>query len=215
MKTSARNTLLIGLLLAAPAANASPREQLEIFFRRATTILEEATSAARAEDDIHRLAQPLFDVRSAARSVLDAEWRTLSVAQQEEFVRLFGDRLRRAYLGLVRGLIPRGQRPTVRVVAEEIGAGRRVALVRTVVTAKDGADVRFDYVMTRASATWLVQDVVIDGVSLVGNYRAQVVQVLQTSSYDGLVARLRTGAFTPERPTPAWRAPPPQAEETP
>ncbi len=85
-----------------------------------------------------------------------------------------------------------------------MGAGGRVALVRTMVLAKDGTDVRFDYVMTKAGANWLVHDVVVDGVSLIENYRAQVAHVLRASSYAGLVARLRSeaaaGGSTPYPP---------------
>jgi phospholipid transport system substrate-binding protein len=202
-------TLFVGVILTATpelAASASPRDQLETFFRRATTILDEASSHVQAEDDIRRLAHPLFDVRSAAQRVLDAEWKRLSAAQREEFIRLFGDRLLRAYLGVVRGLLPRSRPPTVRVLAEEIGAGGLVALVRTAVTGKDGADVRFDYVMTRAGPKWLVRDVLVDGVGLVDNYRAQVGQVLRTSSYAGLVSRLRAGAVAPALPVATRRA---------
>jgi hypothetical protein len=43
--------------------------------------------------------------------------------------------------------------PSIRVVGEEVGAGGRVALVRTMVGAKDGTEVRFDYVMTKAART--------------------------------------------------------------
>src|SRR5207302_172739 len=85
----------------------------------------------------------------------------------------------------------RDRPPAIRLVGEEVGAGGRVALVRTVVEAKDGTDVRFDYVMTKAGANWLVHDVVVDGVSLIENYRAQVAHVLRASSYAGLVARDR------------------------
>ncbi len=66
------------------------------------------------------------------------------------------------------------------------------------IRAKDGTDVRFDYVMTKVGASWLVHDVVVDGVSLIENYRAQVAQVLRASSYAGLVARL-----SPEPPPEA------------
>jgi MlaC protein len=62
------------------------------------------------------------------------------------------------------------------------------------VGAKDGTDVRFDYLMTKAGANWLVHDVMVDGVSLIENYRAQVAHVLRDSSYAELVARLSSEA---------------------
>jgi phospholipid transport system substrate-binding protein len=147
--------------------------------------------------------------------VLEPEWKVLSGAEREEFVRLFGDRLLRAYLGVVRGLLPRDRPPTVRVVAEEIGADGRVALVRTIVPSKAGTEIRFDYVMTPAKADWLVRDVVVDGVSLIENYRAQMTQVLQASSYAELVARLQTGTLAAEGPTFVPRALPRGLTHTP
>ncbi len=190
-------SLLIGILLMvqpSPAASAAPREQLDDFFRQATTVLSEASDASQARHEIRQLARHRFDVPGAARRVLEPEWSALSVVEREEFIRLFGDRLLWGYLSIVRGKLPRDRPPAIRLVGEEVGAGGRVALVRTMVGAKDGTDVRFDYVMTKAGANWLVHDVVVDGVSLIENYRAQVAHVLRASSYAGLVARLRSEA---------------------
>jgi len=190
-------TLLIGVLLMAhlsPAASTPPHEQLDDFFRKATTVLSEASHASRAQHEISQLARLLFDVPGAARRVLEPEWTALSVVEREEFTRLFGDRLLWGYLSIVRGKLPRDRPPAIRVVGEEVAAGGSVARVRTMVGAKDGTDVRFDYLMTKAGANWLVHDVVVDGVSLIENYRAQVAQVLRASSYAGLVARLRSEA---------------------
>jgi phospholipid transport system substrate-binding protein len=190
-------TLLIGVLLMAhpsPAASAPPREQLDDFFREAATVLSEASDASQAQNEISQLARRLFDVPGVAHRVLEPEWSALSVVEREEFTRLFGDRLLRGFLSIVRGKLPRDRPPTVRLVGEEVGASGRTALVRTTIRAKDGADVPFDYVMTKAGANWLVHDVVVDGVSLIENYRAQVAHVLRASSYAGLVARLRSEA---------------------
>jgi ABC-type transporter MlaC component len=217
-------SLLMGILLmapASPAASASPREQLDDFFRKATTVLSEASHASQAQHEIRQLARPLFDVPGAARRVLEPEWSALGVVEREESIRLLGDRLLWGYLAIVRGKLPRDRPPAIRLVGEEVGAGGRVALVRTMIRAKDGTDVRFDYVMTKAGANWLVHDVVVDGVSLIENFRAQVAQVLRASSYAGLVARLRSGVAAggpsstrqPESRTAAGRpAPSPQVQ---
>ncbi len=70
----------------------------------------------------------------------------------------------------------------------------RGALVRTEVQARYGNDMQLDYLMARSGKGWLVRDVVIDGVSLVENYRAQFARILRTASYADLVLRLRTVA---------------------
>jgi len=67
----------------------------------------------------------------------------------------------------------------------------RGAIVRTEVQARYGSDMQLDYLMTRSGKGWLVRDVVMDGVSLVENYRAQFARILRTSSYADLVLRLQ------------------------
>src|SRR5216683_5456012 len=69
----------------------------------------------------------------------------------------------------------------------------RGALVRTEVQARYGNDMQLDYLMARSGKGWLVRDVVIDGVSLVENYRAQFARILRTSSYADLVLRFADG----------------------
>src|SRR5437879_13418754 len=144
----------------SPAASAPPREQLDDFFRQATTVLSEASDASQARHEIRQLARHRFDVRGAARRVLEPEWSALSVVEREEFIQLFGDRLLWGYLSIVRGKLPRDRPPAIRLVDEEVGAGGRVALVRTMVGDKDATDMRLHAVMTKAGSNWLVHAVV-------------------------------------------------------
>jgi len=119
-------SLLIGILLLmhpGPAASATPYEQLDNFFRKAVAIISDAARgeasrarAAQAQEDIRKLARPLFDVRAAARRVLEPEWNTLSPVQREEFIRLFGDHLLSGYLTLVRSKLSRDRLPVIRLV---------------------------------------------------------------------------------------------------
>ncbi len=207
-----RYRLVIGTVLALvllpslSSAESSPRSQLEEFFRRATAIVSDATSAKQARDDVRDLAQALFDGRGAARRALGPEWDKRTVAEREEFARMFTDVLERAYLEIVRAWLPRDRPPAIRILDEDV-AGGRVAIIRTKVQARDGSDVRLDYVMTNADEAWLVHDVVIDGVSLVENYRAQFARILRTSSYPNLAARLQsvapTGAGEPIAASPS------------
>jgi phospholipid transport system substrate-binding protein len=50
--------------------------------------------------------------------------------------------------------------------------------------------------MFRQADQWRVYDVIIEGVSLIANYRTQFNKVIQTSSFDDLVARLRSKEFS-------------------
>jgi hypothetical protein len=94
---------------------------------------------------------------------------------------------------IVQSRLPGDQPPVIRVVGEDIIA-ERDAVVRTEVQARYGDDIQLDYLMTSSDKGWLVRDIVIDGVTLVENCRAQFARILRTSSYADLVRRLRTMA---------------------
>jgi phospholipid transport system substrate-binding protein len=69
--------------------------------------------------------------------------------------------------------------------------GRSGVEVRTVVVRPND---RFplSYRLRREGGIWKVYDVVIEGVSLVSNYRSQFRRIIHQSSYASLVQRLRT-----------------------
>src|SRR5712691_3878860 len=182
------------ILISSPSsAEISPRGELEDFFGRVTAILSVATSANQAQDDLRSLARALFDGREADRRALGPDWDGRTGAEREEFIRIFTGVVEHAYLEIVQSRLPADRPPAVRVVGEDIIA-ERDAVVRTEIQARYGDNIRLDYVMTRSGKGWLVRDVVIDGVSLVGNYRTQFARILRTSSYADLVLRLRTVA---------------------
>ena len=67
-----------------------------------------------------------------------------------------------------------------------------MALVRTKIITKQGTDIPVDYRMLKRNDRWLAYDVVIEGVGLINNYRTQFNKIIQTSSYQALVDRMKT-----------------------
>lgn len=53
--------------------------------------------------------------------------------------------------------------------------------------------------MTRKGNRWLIADVLVEGVSLVANFRSQFDEILQTSSYQHLLQRMRSQDFGKRR----------------
>jgi len=70
------------------------------------------------------------------------------------------------------------------------------ATVKTRIVTKQGNEVPVDYGLLREKDGWRVYDVIIEGVSLVANYRSQFNKIIQTSSYDDLVKRMRAKDFS-------------------
>jgi outer membrane protein OmpA-like peptidoglycan-associated protein len=217
--------LIPGVSSAEPAPHGA-RDAVQDFFGRAAGILTKAADAKQGLEDVRDLARALFDGRGASRRALGPEWDQRTGPEQEEFSRLFTAALEHAYLEMLRAQLPHDWLPAIRIAGEE-ATGKDGAVVRTAVQARNGGDVRFDYMMTRSPAGWRVHDVVIDGVSLLGNYRAQFARILRTSSYADLLARLRLVAGAGEQvmarteepvasrsSVPKPGPPPPSAEES-
>jgi phospholipid transport system substrate-binding protein len=107
-------------------------------------------------------------------------------------VKLFGDLLDRAYMSKID--LYQGER--VQYVGEPSNGNE--ATVKTVIATKKGSEVPVDYRMHLKDGRWLVYDVVIEGVSLVANYRTQFNKIVQTEGFDRLVQRLRARETAPD-----------------
>ena len=129
----------------------------------------------------------------AARQALGSEWDRRTEAEREEFSQMFTGVIERAYLEIVQSRLPEDRPLAVRFLGEDILA-EGGALVRTEVQARYGDDIQLNYLMTRSGKGWVVRDVVIDGISLVENYRAQFASILRASSYADLILRLQAVA---------------------
>ena len=62
----------------------------------------------------------------------------------------------------------------------------------TTLVSKRDARLPVDYQLIRHGEQWVIYDVVIDGISLAMNYRAQFSKILRTSSYETLVQRIKS-----------------------
>ena len=181
------------LLLASQAWAGAPTERLRTFFDQANTIIQ-AADPERGLDEpraaLRALVNDAVDLREAAAQTLGREWAARTPQEQQEFVRLFADLLVRGFVTMVGAKIDTsGSGFTTTFVSESVQG--ETATVTTTMLTRSGSDLAIDYRMGLRAGLWMVQDATIDGVSLVGNYRAQVQRVMQTSSYADLVAQMR------------------------
>src|SRR5262249_56940877 len=98
---------------------------------------------------------------------LGRHWAARTPAEQKEFVALFADLLERSYISKIE--VYGGEKITF---SGEAVDGEQ-ATVRTKLMTRQGTDVPIDYRMLRRGDRWLVYDVMIEGISLVSNYRTQ------------------------------------------
>jgi len=169
----------------------APTEQLRTQVDRVLKTLEdpELKKETRARDrraTVRRIAEEIFDFTETARRSLGRHWAARTPAEREEFVRLFGDLLERSYLSKIE--LYGGEK--VQFLGDTIDGEN--ANVRTKIITKQGTEIPIDYKMLKRADRWVVYDVAIEGVSLVANYRTQFNKIIQTSSYQELVKKLKT-----------------------
>ena len=182
-------SLVLGVATSAPAGPAS--DQLEVGIDKVIHVLADPSlkgtaKAKQRRDALREITGPLFDWNEMASRSLGRHWQPRTEVERQEFVRLFHDLLERSYLTTLERY--NGER--VAYGTESIEGEK--ATVRTQVFNKAGQQFPVDYRLLRHGDRWLVYDVVIEGVSLVANYRAQFDQIIRTSSYEKLVEKLKS-----------------------
>jgi phospholipid transport system substrate-binding protein len=170
---------------------AAPQERVRNLVAAVSAVLEDPAlrSAGRKPErraHVATIIRDAFDFESMARDALGSPWASLTAEQQTEFARLFGDRFEQSYSLLVLRFL--GERTTT-YVGESIDGSR--ATVRTFLVSEKDGTLPVDYRLALRDDRWTVVDVVVDGVSLAGNYRAQFAKIIRTDSYETLLRRMR------------------------
>jgi phospholipid transport system substrate-binding protein len=187
---SALLALGLAVITAVPAAAGVPTDQLRGAVDRVLKTLDDpslkcADKVADRRSAVRKIANEIFDFGEIAKRSMARHWQPLSEAQRTEFVGLFADLLERSYISKIETY--GGEK--IQYTAEKIDGD--YATVSTRIVTKNGTEVPVDYRMTKRSDRWLVYDVSIEGVSLVSSYRTQFNKIIQTSSYNELVSKLK------------------------
>jgi len=183
---------LVGVvaLLPGSAEAGAPTESLRAAAESVTQILDDPALQAEARAPERQAAVraaviDLLDFTEISRRALARHWRPLSEAERQEFVGLFRALLDRTYLPQIQ--LYQGER--VQFVGESVDGDFAAVQARVLTRRGQEADVIFR--LHRPGERWLIYDVSVEGVSLVANYRSQFDQVIQRSSYQGLVTRIK------------------------
>lgn len=181
--------LVVGVS-SAPAAAGVPTDQLKGAVERVLKTLDDPTLKGEARVGerrvaVRKIANEIFDFSEIAKRSMARHWQPLSEAQKNEFVGLFADLLERSYISKIETY--GGEK--IQYTAER--ADGEFATVSTRIITKNGTEVPVDYRMIKRADRWLVYDVSIEGVSLVSNYRTQFNKIIQTTSYNELISKLR------------------------
>ena len=181
--------LIVALLGWAAAASAGEptnqlRADINALYRtvQASPTPSSPSTAAAGRAILDRM----FDWTAMAQTSLSSQWQKRTPAERAEFTKLFADLFARAYLTRIHVVDAKN----FEYLGDTIAGDR--ATVKTKVLLKQGGTIDVDYVLNATDAArWRVQDIRVESISLVDNYRAQFASIIARSSYDDLVQRLR------------------------
>jgi len=128
---------------------------------------------------------PHFDFYVMSRSAVGRHWRKASESQKQQLAREFQELLVRTYA--LSMLSYSGQKVEYLPLRGDPNAQRVVVNTRV---QTDGPPVPINYRLYKKNDEWLIYDVIVDGVSLVANYRSSFSAEIGKGGIDGLIATL-------------------------
>jgi phospholipid transport system substrate-binding protein len=181
---------VIGVVLAvSPGHAGAPTDSMKATIDEVLRIIrdKELKPPGKAEERRQQLEQVVgarFDYQEMSKRALGAPWNGLSDEDKQEFVGLFRTLLTNSYADKIETYSGEG----VHYLNER--TEKDYAEVRTKVLSGK-TEIPLDYRLINRADGWRVYDVVVDGVSLVNNYRGQFTKILRATSYADLVDQLR------------------------
>ena len=182
--------LTIALCMPTVATGGEPTEQIRGAIDRGLAIVQRADLQGEAKKALRRnlLREelfPYFNFEEMSRRSLGVHWKNRTPQERQEFVKLFTDLLENAYAGKIEGY-----------KGEKIRFGKETldlpyAEVKTMIVTPQGEEFSVNYRLLVDGSRWRVYDIVIEGVSLVNNYRSQFAGILQKSSFDEMTKQLK------------------------
>lgn len=157
---------------------------------------DQQLSAPVREQKLRAIAESHFDFAEMSRSAIGYHWKTLTPAQQAEFVPLFTNFIEDAYLSRIESYsvekINQQIKSSLIQFTRQTSDGPDYAEVFSTVTLQDRKDpIPVNYRMRRDGNEWKIYDITIDAISVIANYRNQFNRVLNNEGYDKLVSIIR------------------------
>lgn len=177
----------LALAVAMPASAGAPTDQVRKYTETVQRILDDpGLKQVDKRVAVRKVAEQVFDVTETAKRALGPHWNRRTPAEQEEFVQVFADLLERTYIAKIDLYGGEKLQYTNETVDGEY------ASVRARLQTRHGAEVPLEAKMRQKGERWLIYDVSVENVSLVGNYRSQFDRIIRNSSFEELLKRLKT-----------------------
>ena len=147
--------------------------------------LKAPEKAAERLSELRAVIGARFDYEEMAQRSLAFFWKKRTPEEKKEFVSLFTDLLERSYTNRIESYTDEKILYTYQKIEGDH------ASVKTEIITKRNVEVPIEYRLLKENGDWKVYDVVIEGVSLINNYRNQFNKIIRQGSYQELVQKMK------------------------
>jgi phospholipid transport system substrate-binding protein len=186
MKRAISSLALVLSLAMGEALAKTPLEEIRQTIQEVQQAVHEGMSASeeRRNESLRQVLLPRFDWAEIAKLVLGKHWDGIE-PRQTEFIAVFQDFLGNAYARKIISF----KDEKVLFVRESVD--RSQAQVDTKIIPNKGDTTTINYHLRRVDDEWKISDVIVEDISIVGNYRAQFSRILSKGSFEDLLKQLK------------------------
>jgi phospholipid transport system substrate-binding protein len=147
----------------------------------------QAPSLRQRKNEILNDVNEYFNFEEMAKRALGRPWKDQTLDKRQEFVQLFKQLIFNTYINRLENYT--GSKERVFYDSEKLDGD--YAIVKTHIIYQGNNNIEIEYRLHRDVGKWKVYDVVVEGISIVENYRSQFSSILTNESFDSLLGRLR------------------------
>ena len=182
---------LAGLSTWVSADERTPEQIVEETSTELLKVINEQSERIKNEQGyvnqvINDLILPVIDLQSMGKLILGKHWKKASEEQRSQFINEFKAMLIRTY---AKSVADYGHAKVTVFPPQGEQKGKRHR-VKSHLDLGSGTPLQVDYVFRRKEGSWKVFDLVVDGLSLIKNFRTSFSQEISETSLDALITRL-------------------------
>ncbi len=175
--------------------------------KSATTELQQAILKRQAEfrkdsklfySEVDRIVSPRFDLKYITQLILARHYRTASEEQRTRFQAAFKNMLINSYAN---ALLDYADSVKTEWQPLRMAADATDVTVQSKVLRQDGPALPIGFAMRLKDGEWKIYDILVENISLVGNFRSQVASEIKRSNLDALITRIEGGDALPSPKT--------------
>lgn len=181
--------LLAASVFMASVASANPVDDVKKTVDEVVRIVaskELKKNPAKRRQALKKSISTIFDYSEMAKRSMGKYWNMRTPAEKKHFTELFASLLENSYASKIESY----NNEKIVYIRDFVDGNYAEVKSKVVTPARD--EFTLDYRLAKQNGKWMVYDVIIEGVSLVSNYRSQFNKIITANGYNKLVEKLQS-----------------------